>query len=447
VIVLLGIRNWIGEFMKIITSKGIYVQKKDLDLIFNVTDNQKIPNIIIEKYSANANIEDIGFIFFDDKDVIKFLNNFSFIVNFNDFINLNFGEFTDFYFDDLQKLRKMRVDNDQNKFLPEKKVYNNFLDAWLDQMKYFNYVPNKDEIKNYTLEMQLLYNKVIDILEIRAFNGGVSGLEVPEEVLKPVRYSKKQLQRIYHEVLSGELSFEELKPYEKQLYSIFSRIDYTPEILNIIRKIMLISRHNTIDFINDDLLDLILHIEGKNSKFEQSTWSLIDYLYTIGYNKFENFDSRIMLENDIKIIKNTINFLAGAKLDNKGIDKLSQYNYVLTEIIKVLKSCNYSSYNSQLIKEVVSNMAAYIYLNPNAINNDFDFLAYACEYITNHIPEILKFMGYDGKKTDSHNGNFVDNFNRANSLLIYLYNEKNKKDVSNENPKLGDKLLPNCFEQ
>lgn len=433
--------------MKIITSNGIYVQKKDIDLIFNVTDNQKIPNIIIEKYTANANIEDIGFIFFDDKDVIKFLNNFSFIVNFNDFINLNFGEFTDFYFDDLQKLRKMRVANDQNKFLPEKKVYNNFLDAWLDQMKYFNYVPNKDEIKNYPLEMQLLYNKVIDILEIRAFNGGVSGLEVPEEVLKPVRYSKKQLQRIYHEVLSEELSFEELKPYEKQLYSIFSRIDYTPEILNIIRKIMLINRQNTIDFINDDLLDLILHIEGKNSKFEHSTWSLIDYLYTIGYNKFENFDSRIMLENDIKIIKNTVNFLAGAKLDNKGIDKLSQYNYVLTEIIKVLKSCNYSPYSSKFIREVISNMASYIYLKPNAINNDFDFLAYVYEYITNHIPEILKFMGYDGKKADSHNGNFVDNFNRANSILIYLYNEKNKKNISNENPKLGDKLLPNCFEQ
>ena len=61
----------------------------------------------------------------------------------------------------------MRVDNDQNKFLPEKKVYNNFLDALSDQMKYFNYVPNKDEIKNYPLEMQLLYNKVTDILEIR----------------------------------------------------------------------------------------------------------------------------------------------------------------------------------------------------------------------------------------------------------------------------------------
>lgn len=433
--------------MKIITSKGIYVQKKDLDLIFNVTDNQEIPNIVIEKYTENANIEDIGFIFFDDKDVIKFLNNFSFIVNFNDFINLNFGEFTDFYFDDLQKLRKMRVDNDQNKFLPEKKVYNNFLDAWLDQMKYFNYVPNKDEIKNYPLEMQLLYNKVTDILEIRSLNSGVSNLEVPEEVLKPVRYSKKQLQRIYYEVLSEELSFEELKPYEKQLYSIFSRMDYTPEILNIIRKIVLISRHNTIDFINDDLLDLILHIEGKKSKFEQSTSSLIDYLYTIGYNKFDNFDSRIMLENDIKIIKNTINFLVGEKLGNKEIDKLSQYNYVLTEIIKVLKSCNYSPYNSKLIREVVSNMASYIYLNPNAINNDFELLAYAYEYITKHMTEIIKFMGYDEKKRDNHNENFVDNYNRAIRILIYLYNEKNKKDMSNDNLKLGDKLLPNCFEQ
>ena len=33
-------------------------------------------------------------------------------------------------------------------------------------------------------------------------------------------------------------------------------------------------------------------------------------------------------------------------------------------------------------------------------------------------------MGYDLVRMDIHNEHFVENFNKANSLLIYLYNQK-----------------------
>lgn len=413
--------------MKIVTNNGVYLQKKDLELIFETTENNLIPNALIEKYKENMQTRDLDFIFFENKEVINFLNSFSFVINFNDYINLNWSELIDYYFDDLQKLRKMRVENDKNKFLSENKVYDNFLTYWKDKMDYFNYIPSKNEIKNYPLEMQLIYNKVTDIFEIRSFNCGLSDMQVPEDVFKPVRYGKKQLKQIYYEVLSEELSFEELKPYEKQLYCIFSRINYTPELLNIIRKIMFINTNNSIDFINDDLLDLILHIRGKENKFEQSTMYLIDFIYAIGYNKFENFDSRIILENDIKIIKNVINFIAGEKLSEKVINKLSQHNYELAEIIKVLKACNYSPYDPKLLSDIFSNMIAYVYMNPNAINNDYNFLVYAHKYITNNLSKIIKFMGYDQKKTDGCNQQFVDEFNRANSLLGYLYKQEYTK--------------------
>ena len=416
--------------MKIVTNNGVYVQKKDLELIFKITGNN-IPSVIIEEYRANINNKDMCFIFFKNKDIISFLNKFSFIINLNDFIDLDFGEFTDFYFEDLQKLRNMRVKYDENKFLPDGKVYDNFLDVFLDKMRYFDYVPNKNEIKNYPVEMQLLHNKVLDILEVRSFNCGVSELEVPEEVFRPVRYTKKQLQQIYYEVLSESLSFEELKPYEAQLYSIFSRMDYTPEILNIIRKIMLINRNNSVDFINDDLLDLILRLEGKHSKFEQTAWSLIDYLYVIGYKKSEKFDSRIMLENDIKIIKNTINTFVYGSLNDKDLNMLSKYNYEFAEIIKVLKSCNYAPYKSSTIRDMFSNMSAFVYLNPNAINGDFNFLTKVHEYITKNsktIPYLLNYYeGYNDYKY------FLDNFNKANSLLLHLYSQESKAKASDKN--------------
>ena len=418
--------------MKIITNKRIYIQKKDLELIFKTTNSEKIPNNIIKKYKESDDAKDLDFIFFEDVGEIKFLNVFWFVINYNDIIDFNDLELSDYYYRDLHNLRKMRIECDKHKFISEKKNYTNFFDMLFAQADYNCYIPNKEETKNYPLEFQLLYNKVSDVIELKYFKNGQSKLELPEEIFKPVRYTKKQLQQIYYEVLGEDLTFEELKPYEKQLYSIFTRINYTPNILDMSRKIMIINRYNTIDFINDDLLNIILRIEGRKTKFEEATIALIDYLYAIGYNKFENFDSKIILEKDLKIIKKIIDYIGCANLEDKYIEKLSNYNYILAEIIKVLNKCNYSSNNSRIVRDVFSNIAVYIYFNPSVINYDYDFLIYVFDYITNNTLEIVKFMGYNLETRDIHNEHFVDNFNRANSLLIYLYNQKYKNDLEKE---------------
>ena len=429
--------------MKIITNKGIYIQKKDLELIFSITDKDKIPINIINKFQENVDKKDIDFIFFEDKNEICFLNNFWFVIDYNDIIDFNDLEIIDYYFSDLQKLRKMRVDYDKYKFLSEKKVYNSYIDLMLDEMRYFNYIPNKNEAKNYPLDFQLLYNKITDIFELNYFKSGTSGLEFPEEIFKPARYSKKQLQQIYYEVLSENLTFKELKPYEKQLYSIFSRINYTPDIKNIIRKIMLINRFNTVDFINDDLLDVLLRVEGKNSKFEESTMFLIDYLYVIGYNKFQDFESRTILEKDMRIIKKTINYLSGAKLDDRTIDKLSNYNNELANIIKTIKKCNYLSNNSRIVSDIFAHMLTYVYLNPNKINYDYKFLLKVYEYISSNASQILDNLDYKLERLEGYGEHFVDNFNKSNSLLLYLYSKKTKTNKEKNNYMLSEKNQTN----
>ena len=140
---------------------------------------------------------------------------------------------------------------------------------------------------------------------------------------------------------------------------------------------------NTIDFINDDLLNLVLHIEGKKTKFEEATSDLIDYLYAIGYNKFENFDSKIILEKDLKIIKKIIDYNGRVNLEDKYIEELSNYNYILAELIRTLNKCNYSSNNSRIVRDIFSHMTVFVYFNPSVINYDYDFLIYVYDYINN----------------------------------------------------------------
>ena len=53
--------------MKIIVNDKIYIQKKDLELIFKTTNKEEIPDNIIEKYKVNVDAKDIGFIVFKDK--------------------------------------------------------------------------------------------------------------------------------------------------------------------------------------------------------------------------------------------------------------------------------------------------------------------------------------------------------------------------------------------
>lgn len=410
--------------MKIITDNKIYIQKKDLKLIFNTTNSEKIPNNIIAKYKESTDKKDLDFIVFEDIKEVDFLNGFWFIINYNDIIDFTWLEITDYNYRDLQTLRKMRVEYDKHKFISEKKAYADWMDMYLDEMDYYLHLPKGSDVKNYPLEFQLLYNKVSDVQELNYYKDGISELVLPEEVFKPIRYSKKQLQQIYYEVLSENLTFKELKPYEKQLYSIFTRINYTPDILNMIRKISLISKHNTIDFINDDLLDILLHVEGKKTKFEQSTMFLIDYLYVIGYNKFENFESKIILENDLKIIKKVIHYIGRSNLEDNYLEKLSNYNPILAKIITVLKKCNYSSNYSRFARDIFRNILTFVYFKPNVINYDYDFLSYVYEYINNNIYEIVEFIGYDKEKWDINNEHFIKYFNRANSLLMHLYRDK-----------------------
>lgn len=407
-----------------------------MKLIFKTTHNEKIPNNIINKYKENINIRDLDFIFFEDRSEVAFLNSFWFVINYDDIIDFNKSEIANYYLKDLYKLQNMRVEYDKHKFLPEEIQYTNLLELFLDMERYQSYIPPKSEVKNYPLDFQLLYNKVSDVWELDDFKRGQSKLELPEEILKPVRYTKKQLQQIYYEILGEELTFKELKPYEKQLYSIFTRIDYTPHILDMIRKIMIINKYNTIDFINDDLLDILLYMLGKKTKFEEFTIDLIDYLYVIGYNKFDNFDSKLILETNLKIIKEVINHISSANIEDKYIEKLSNYNYILARIIKTLNKCNYTSNNSRVVKDIFSYMVVFVYFRPNVINYDYDFLIYVYDYIINNCSKIMKFMKYDVEKANIYNEHFVDYFNRANNVLIYLYNQKNNNNTEKEEYKL-----------
>lgn len=428
--------------MKIITNNKIYIQKKDLELIFKLISTEEVPNNIVEKYKQNTNIKDLDFIFFEDKEEIDFLNSFWFVINLYDIIDFNDKELHEYNYSDLEKFRSMRVEYDKHKFLPEKKIYKDFMEILLDQVEYKCYIPRKDEAKNYPLDFQLLYNKVLDVIELEYFKNGQSNLEFPEEVLKPVRYSKKQLQQIYNEVLGENLTFEDLKPFEKQLYLIFSKIDYTPEILDIIRKMMIINKYNTLDFINEDLLNVILRIEGKKSKFEETSSLLIDYLYAIGYNRFENFDSKIVLEKDLRIIRNFIDYISYANLEDEYIDKLANYNCILAEIIRTLNKCDYSSNNSIFcvrdifVRDIFSKMVVYVYFNPNVINYNYDFLTYVYDYVLNNYLDIINLTGYKLKIFGIHDEHFVDNFNRASNVLLYLYHQKYNSNADKENHRL-----------
>ena len=413
--------------VKIINNDKIYVQKKDLELIFKSTDSIQIPSKIAEIYKENIDKNDIDFITFSEKNIIDYLNKFWFIINYTDYVNISLLESVHFYIEDLQKLRTMRIEYDKHKFFKEEKFINDWFDYFLYEGEYIYYIPNRVECKKYPIDFQLLFNKIMDILELNHYKSGNSKLKLPEEVQKPIYYTKKQLQKIYYEVLSENLSFVELKPYEKQLYSIFTRIDYSPNILEIIRKIIILNKYNTINFIDDNLLDLLLHITGNKSKFQEDSFCIIDYIYAIGYNNFENFESKIVLENDLKIIMKIIDYIGRVELKDVYIERLSKYNHVLAEIVRAMKKSEYSFEKSFCVNDIFLNILTYIYFNPNIINYDYDFIIEVYNYIDSHEKEIVNYIGYDINKNNQFHKSFVKIFNVSNSLLIHLYNNTKKK--------------------
>ena len=86
--------------MKILKENKMYVQKKDLDLIFKTCDVEDIPDNLINEYNKNIVKQDFEFIIFDDIDIIDFINKFWFIIDYKDFADLTYLENTDFYMSD-----------------------------------------------------------------------------------------------------------------------------------------------------------------------------------------------------------------------------------------------------------------------------------------------------------------------------------------------------------
>ena len=423
--------------MKININNKIYIQKKDIELIIK-TINKKTPKSIIEIYKENINLNELDFIQYYNKEDIDFFNSFWFIIDYNDFKDFTGYDFVEYRRKDWKQLRAMQYEYDKHYMIAPKKTYNNFIEMLIDIDGF--HIPNETQAKKYPLEIQLLHNKLLDFSIIDRFNDGHIKLNLPDEVFKQIRYSKKQLQKIYYEVLSNNLSFEELKPIEKQLYSIFTRINYSPEILTIIRKIININKYNTIEFIQDDLLDLLLYLSGKKTKFEESTSNLINYLYTIGYNNFENFDSKIILEMDLRRIKKTIKFIITNKPDNYFINGLAKYNYVLSRIIDTLNkiSLPYKTNNDTLIEDIILNMIVFVYFKPEIINDDFDFIQEVYEYLKNNMEYVIKFVDYGDKTINDFEDNFIKYFNNANKLLIDLYNKKSNKTDKQKFKKLNN---------
>lgn len=410
--------------MKIIVDDGICLQKKDLDLIFKVVGDDKIPKCIVDNYNLREDNNELSFIHFKGEEVVQFLDDFWFVVSYNDFIDFENSDIIQSNELDFHNLLEMRISYDKNKFLPKFIETDDSMDKFWYQMYYFGYFPKREEIKDYPLDMQLLFNKVKDKRDIMSIRDGFFDFELPENVYKPIKYSSKQLQRIYYEVLGDCLSFEDLKPLQNQFYTIFSRIDYTPEILGIIRKVLQINRFKKVDFINDGLIDVLCALYGKKNKLEEVSGFIVDDLYAIGYKKFDKFDSNVIFKNDIKIVKDVFHKILRSKLDDKVIEKLTHINYEMGEIARVTNKCDFKLNNFTAQKrDLFANMVSFIYLSPQAINYDYDFLKKAYEFLAGASDDFIKGLGY---KEDYMNKYFIENFNISNQLLLFLYNEKDR---------------------
>ena len=416
--------------MKININNKIYVQKKDIELIIEHISEDKTPKNIVDVYKKD--FKDFDFIEFKEKEDVDFINKFWFIIDYMDFKDFSECEIIQYRENDLKQLRQMQSNYDSKYMIDEKKIYSNFFEMILDKFAF--YIPNINASKNYPLDFRLLYNKLLDFDTIYKYKSNQDSINLPKEINRPISYSKKQLQQIYNEVLNDELSFEELKPIQKPLYSIFSRMNYSPEILNTIRKLFYLNENSTLEFIQDELLDLLLKLVGKKTKFEEDAMFLIDHLYSIGYNNFNNFNSKIILEMDLKRIKETIGYIIYYKPDDSFIKELSNYNYYLAEIIKVLKESNfaYVDKTSIFINDIFLNMLVYVYFRPEQFSNNFDFMKDIYTYLNDDFANVIDYVGYEGVYKE-HKNNFVKYFNNSNKLLLEIYNEKYKDKVKKIN--------------
>lgn len=150
---------------------------------------------------------------------------------------------------------------------------------------------------------------------------------------------------------------------------------------------------------------------------------LINIIYVLGYNKFSEFESKIILEKDIYLIKNAISNISYSRLDNTSLEVLRKYDDVLANIVIVLQQVN-KNRKVECIYEIFLNSLVFIYLKPEVINYDYDFLYYVYDYLSAHAIEFINFTGYKGVNIFNFGDSFINNFNYANNLLLKLYEEK-----------------------
>ncbi len=425
--------------MKIRTKDKLYVQLKDIELILLSYKQEEIPQNILKVFNSHQTQDINEFIAFTSAEDIEFLDSIWFILNYNEFMDFTDYEIVNYRMDELTTLRRMRKEFDmkQHRYLKEHKEFDNNFDRMLYEWTQDLYLPGYTESKKYPLDFRQLYNKVEDYQLLMRIKDGTYKLNIDDDFLKPISYSKKQLQRIYYEVLGESLSFEELKPIERELNIIFRRIDYTPEIITIIRQLIEINRYNTLEFIQDDMLDMLLKLSRRKTKFQEMSSFVIDYLYAIGYNNFNDHDSKIILERDLKRLKSTIRFILSNRPDDDFIYTLSKYNPMLSELIDILRKIDIKEQNNikriHLI-DVLLNMGVFVYFRPEAVEYDLNYLFEVSQFIQEHKDEVLREVEYDYKDIYKEK-EFVKYFTNSNKILLNLY--RNKKDNPNR------KLIPN----
>lgn len=359
--------------MLLVADDKVFIQSIDINYILDNYNEYDIPEELIKIKI----LDDNKFIRLNELETINFVLNDKNIIKFNDFIDMSDVEVHLFLENQIHSIDRYiynnlydSIPNPLDSSLKKSQEEMTLLDMLLlmaDRNIYsFDYVINN--INKYPIELRntvYKYKNFIKLKEELFFKK--ENIDLTKDILK-YRYSKKELRKIYNEIISDELSFEELCPIKEQLQVIFSRIDYTPEIQNIILSINRLSKNNDISFINDDLMESLLKIDGSKSKFEKNVFSLWEDIYVIGYKYLLN-DSTKMLEVDIERTKKYLKY----NITDITIKEIEKYNTELSNIMMLLSKYKFFEGN-KINHEIITNICAYFYLKIESFNYDYELL-------------------------------------------------------------------------
>ena len=419
--------------MLLIINEKVYIQPIDIRFILDNYNEISIPDEIKtikhpdnNRFIELRNLISIQFVL-SDKNIIKL----------NDFVDMSNLEVHSFFKVEKDNLEKYIYDNLYDTIPRPLEAYannkRNATDNILDRVSYIldavvdnniydvEYVTNN--YKKYPLELRNILYKYLNIKNVQEelFNTK-DNICLTQEILT-FHYSKKELQKIYYEILSDNLTKEELYPIKSQLYTIFTRINYTPEIQDIIISINRLNKDNDISFINDNLMQSLLKMYGFKTKFEQSAYSLYKDIYVMGY-KFLSLDSARMLEVDIERIKNFLK----ENCTGRAVKEIEKYNLELCNIIKLLIKFNLLNIN-KIKKEIIYIMCAYFYLKIDVFDYSYDCLYEIINYAYNNLQ-----IDFIDKKMFLSNNIYAFNVSASIFENLYKSNKEKVKIKQIENP-------------